>query len=206
MKEFILLPKHTYNSIKLQPTSINEKRSQDVNRTHTKGKNKNRWGTTVPPPTQPIPLRQITVPEKRNNGGDDNRSYNVNTHTTVNDRLTFHFQSMKLGKAQILLKHFKNNLNYKWDHEGDIHSPNNNRNILDIIHDFLNEKKTLPTTDLDYYKYVVYSSNIPLSLIKNKSLKKSLEMEKYNTPNRVGGKLLNKKVKQYKHHTNWNSY
>ena len=205
MKEFILLPKHTYDSIKqVSSSSSSEKRSDVVNSIQPKGQNKNAFKTTVPPP--PIPLRQIPIPEKHNNDSEnDNRSYKVNTHTSVNDILSFRFEEEKLKKAQILLNYFKNNLNYKWDRKGDIHSPNNNRNILDIITDFLNEKKSLANSDITYYKYIVYTSNMPLSLINNKSLKKSLETTKRTKSTRVGGKLL-KKIKRYNHHTNWKTY
>ena len=81
MKEFILLPKHTYDSIKQDPPPTSEKRSRVVNPSPVKEENKNIWKTTVPPP---IPLRQ-------NNSENDNRTYKVNTHTSVNDMLPFHF-------------------------------------------------------------------------------------------------------------------
>ena len=71
-------------------------------------------------------------------------------------------------------------------------------NFIDIANTFLNIKQRVDEEDLDIYKHLINSLNIPKSLIKNKNILKIIENNGIQLP--LGGyikirKRLNKKPK-----------
>ena len=51
-----------------------------------------------------------------------------------------------------------------------ISPPNTNKNVIDIINDFLNANVKTEDVDLDLYKYLINNLNIPTTLIKYKMI------------------------------------
>ena len=194
MKEFILIPKNMFEML--------SKKNNNITHTNTKINNKRKkenltrvWKTHLPPPS--IPLNQTHIPDQ--NRIDINNRDNKNNkppHTSLTDRLILHFHnSSKLSSVKLLLNYFKNII----DEDSNIISPpNTHMNFIDIANTFLNIKQRVDEEDLDIYKHLINSLNIPKSLIKNKNILKIIENDGIQLP--LGGyikirKRLNKKPK-----------
>ena len=152
MKELILIPKYIYEQLKNTGTKETPKEK--------KQKLKTAWKTQVPP----IPLRSINTEHIINNDKQINTK-----EIPLSDKIAIHFKNPKLTKAKQLLKYFENKSGYRWDNDGNIQD--HDKNIIDIINDFLNVRTILDDDTMQYYKYLIYNLNIPLELIQNKYLK-----------------------------------
>ena len=63
------------------------------------------------------------------------------------------------------------------DEDGNIISPpNTDKNIIDIANNILNINQNIDEDDLNLYKYLINTLNIPKSLIKNKIYYRKLEI------------------------------
>ena len=72
----------------------------------------------------------------------------------------------------MLLNYLKNII----DEDGNIISPpNTDKNIIDIANNFLNINQNIDEDDLDLYKYLINTLNIPKPLIKNRNILKIIE-------------------------------
>ena len=110
-------------------------------------------------------------------------------HPSLTDKLILHFpNNNKLSKVKLLLNYFKNII----DEDGNIISPpNTDKNIIDIANNFLNINQNIDEDDLDLYKYLINTLNIPKSLIKNRNILKIIGNNDIKLP--LGGFIKVKK-------------
>ena len=95
----------------------------------------------------------------------------------------------KLSKVKLLLNYFKNII----DKDSNIISPpNTDKNIIDIANKFLNINQNIDEDDLDLYKYLINTLNIPKSLIKNRNTLKIIGNTDIKSP--LGGFIKVKKI------------
>ena len=190
MKEFYLVPKHLYDAMK-STTTVKKKGSDIIkgripNSSTTNIKRRipkigEQWQTKIPPP----PLRnQITLNSIK--GTDTNDKPNIYTH------LSLRMSGKELQRATLILKHFDKSNDMKWDEYGDLYSPINGYNIIDIIHDLIYHEKISNIDKLNDFKYIITSSALPIHYIKNKFIKEHLS-EQVNI--KTGGSIPKKKAK-----------
>ena len=148
------------------------------------------WKTHLPPPS--IPLTQIHIPDqnKISISNRDNKS-NKLPHLSITDKLILHFpNNNKLSKVKLLLNYFKNII----DEDGNIISPpNTDKNIIDIANTFVNINQNIDEDNLDLYKYLINTLNIPKYLIKNGNILKIIGNNDIKLP--LGGFIKKKKNK-----------
>ena len=161
MKEFYLIPKHTY----------------DV---ENKKDNKNmsvEWKTNVPPPVRKLspPSNQSLVPLRKIEYEDVHEQ-----NPPISDLLPIVFKKINLPQARSILNYFAKSTNIKWDVNGDLLYPLQKGNIIEIIQLFLSKKNTFSSDEISDIKYIVNSSNIPLWLINNPHLKKHANNDDYD--------------------------
>ena len=160
----------------------------------------------MPPPK--ISLTQLhTIYQNKPNINDV--SSKKPSNTSFKDRLMLHFPNeRKLKKVKLLLEYFKNII----DDNGNIVSPPNiNRNFLDVSSVFLNVRTPIHNDeDLDLYRLLINTLNIPKSLIKNKHILKQIEPDTKSS--HIGGLLnINNSIRKPKKKNNnilktWNIY
>ena len=171
MKEFILIPKNMFEMLSKKTNNIIHINTKVNNNNNKRKKEKltNMWKTHLPPPS--IPLTQTHIPDqnKISINNRDNKS-NKLPHPSITDKLILHFpNNNKLSKVKLLLNYFENMM----DEDGNIISPpNTDKNIIDIANTFLNINQNIDEDDLDLYKYLINTLNIPKSLIKNRNILK----------------------------------
>ena len=146
------------------------------------------WKTHLPPPS--IPLTQTHIPDQ-NKISINNRDNKTNKlpHPSITDKLILHVSNnIKLNKVKLLLNYFKNII----DDDGNIISPpNTDKNIIDIANTFLNINQNIGEDNLDLYKYLINTLNIPKSLIKNRNILKIIGNDDIKLP--LGGFIKIKK-------------
>ena len=178
MKEFILIPKNMFGMLSKKNNNIIHINTK-VNNKRKKEKLTNMWKTHLPPPS--IPLTQIHIPDqnKISINNRDNKS-NKLPQLSITDKLMLHFpNNNKLSKVKLLFNYFKNII----DEDGNIISPRNtDKNIVDIANTFLNINQNNDEDDLDLYKYLINTLDIPKSLIKNRNILKIIGNDDIKLP------------------------
>ena len=137
------------------------------------------WKTHLPPPSIPFTQTHIPGQNKISINNRDNKS-NKLPHPSITDKLIVHFpNNNKLSKVKLLLNYFKDII----DEDGNIISPSNtDKNIIDIANTFLNINQNIDEDDLDLYKYLINTLNIPKSLIKNRNILKIIGNDDIKLP------------------------
>ena len=122
-------------------------------------------------PTPSIPLTQTHIPDQ-NKISINNRENKSNDlpYPSLTNKLILHFpNNNKLSKVKLLLNYFENII----DEDGNIISPpNTDKNIIDIANKFLNINQNIDEGDLDLYKYLIKTLNIPKSVIRYRNILK----------------------------------
>lgn len=188
MKELYLIPKQSYermvSSLNVNP-KVNMKR---------KDKTKDiEWKTSLPPPSlqkhsrAEIPLKIINTP----------MDSSINQNPSLNELLPITFKDEDLSRAKLLLKRFESSGNFKWDNNGDLFSPFNKGNIIDIIKIWNDDKSLFSDRDVELYRYIISTTDIPMWMIKNPQLKKLLlakdvKKKKKKTKSRMGAGQMKK--------------
>ena len=200
MKEFYLVPKQIYDAMQ-SSTSKSSNKVKNIPRIS------NRWGTTLlPPPLQnKINLNQIKIPEV-------NKSYNKHHKSFLYDQLNVKFKPENLPHAKLILNFFDKSPDTQWDDFGDLFSPINGYNIIDIIHDFIFKIDINDMNKINDYRFLISSTNLPLHYIRNNPLRNTLsKSNQFQNLNIKHGKQPVKKVGggKYKLHSklqNWRIY
>ena len=184
MKELYLIPKHIYEIMQSGSNHGNDKPKN--NRTPQKGEH---WRTTLlPPPLQnKIHLNEVKIPDlyKSNNNKQHHKS-------SLQDQLNLRFKPENLPHAKLILKYFERSPDTQWDDYGDLFTPINGYNIIDIIHDFIFKIDIKDPLKINNYRFLVSTTNMPLHYIRNNPLKKSLSNDNQfhnlniKTPQKVG--------------------
>ena len=212
MKELYLVPKHIYevmnngNSIiKNTDGNNNSTIGEDTEMDHNQNKvitpkPGEKWRTRIlPPPVQnKIRLNEIAVPEK-----------NIKT-PPLYEHLNLRISNNEIGRARIILKHIEKSNKIFWDDYGDIYTPLNNYNIINIIYDFIYQVDIRDPKKLGDYRYIITITDIPLHMIKNKHILDFIRMNgRVNSPRKkkkkvgAGGVFLKKKSSGI---SNWKIY
>ena len=200
MKELFLVPKHLYEAM-------------HANRTKIKNKDEKikQWGTTMlPPPLQKkISLNTVKIPEISKVPVKHNLAYKP----SLSEQLNVKFKPENLPHARLILKHFEKSSNTQWDEYGDLFSPINGYNIIDIIHDFIFKSDIKDTLKVSDYRFLVSSTDFPIHYIRNNPLKNvltrssqfqniNIKTPKHLTKKKIGGG----KIKTYRKPSNWSIY
>ena len=165
--------KSNNNNHNISPTQIPAIKKTNMK----KSPNGEQWKTRIlPPPLQnSILLNEIKVPEKK--------TQNLSSTTSLYELLPLRIKkSSDLSRARVLLKHFEKNGNITWDSFGDIFSPINNYNIIDIINDLINKSDKIEKKRLDDYKHFISIANIPTWLIKNETILNAIKRDPPPSP------------------------
>ena len=169
MKELYLIPKHIYDVLNSSDTSKNvnialnilsKEKGNIENSTNEVGQ----WKTRIPPPPlqKPILLNEIKVPRKKT------------TKSKLHELLPLKIKTSTLPRARLLLKLFEKCNSIEWDINGDITSPINNYNIIDIIGELVEKKDNVEREELYIYNHLISIANIPSWLIKNEKVLESI--------------------------------
>ena len=161
-----------------------------------------RWQTKIPPPPFQItsnkrskipspPIQNQIRPSKRrleiqlpppppplHTSSNHKQVHNLNKNPNIYTQLSLRMTGKELQRATLILKHFDAGGDIKWNEYGDMYSPINGYNIIDIIHDLIYREEITNTNKLNDYKYIITSSSLPMHYIKNKFIKDNLI---YNT-------------------------
>ena len=173
MKEFYLIPKHQFqlmNSHKPTPTpsSGQVNLSPPTKPRHCKKSPEigEQWMTRViPPPLQKgIKMKGIR-PFKYD--GDSNH---IRKNPNILQELSTELQGKNLIRGKLLLKYIENSGQLEWDELGDIYRPMSGYNIIQFISNIVNGT-SLDDDQMDPYKLLILSSNIPFHHIKNQKLR-----------------------------------
>ena len=184
MKEFYLIPKNVYermNSKQNQYLGGNKDDPPVMKSTKNKKvKTKKEiqipltsFVTTIQPPIKPI-MKMNGI-----NGKEDSVAlktlsrpivYNDNK-PSLSNLINLSFPVNSRNNALALLKVFEGIPTMEWNENGDLIYPLNKYNIIDIIGSMVNTTKKVNASYLDDYRYLVSTSNIPIGLIKNNSLR-----------------------------------
>ena len=188
MKELYLIPKQGYERM-LSSLNTNSKVNTEV-----KDEKEIEWKTSIPPPTSSIrnprqsqiPLRVIKSPE----------DISLNRNPSLNELLPITFKEEDLSRAKLLLKHFEKSGSFRWDNSGDLFSPFNKGNVIDIIKTWNDNKSRFTDEEIQLYRYIISVTDIPIWMIKNSQLKKLLTAKdvtkKKVKKNRMGTGLTKK--------------
>lgn len=171
MKELYLIPKHTYEYMNKNTGVVKKENTKEEEEmklvSKVKNKSVKKWKTNIPPKiNKRVPLKTLKYTIKKNQRQEK---------PNLSEVLKLHFlnDSKQISQAQYILKYFMNNSDIIWDHNGDLFSPYNNYNIIDIIKHILS-KKRITGTQLNVYKYLITTSGIPIWAVTNENLQKIL--------------------------------
>ena len=132
-----------------------------------------------------IRLRALDVPNNYYDDTNDNNNNIINNNNNNNTStlkppldtlINLAFPMATRNNALALFRIFEKIPNMNWGENGDLLYPINNYNILDIIDNMISVKKVIPSIYLDDYKYLIQTTNFPMSLIKNTSLKEYISL------------------------------
>ena len=206
MKELYLIPKQGYERM-ISSLSIRNTNAK----ANTKIENKNKWKTTLPPPSlqnsspPAVPLRVIRTPE----------NISDNKNPSLNEILPVTFKGDDISRAKLLLKHFEKTGNITWDSNGDLFTPFNKGNIIDIINVFNSGRTKFTKAQILLYRYIVSATSLPLWMIKNSEIKKLISSKDIVNPvkKRKGAGCMKdfsvtkyKKINKIINNKNWKSY
>ena len=167
MREYYLVPKHTYRpnsedkrkkiegewKTQIPPSSTDNPRSTITHQRHggrLLKKKKQKKTTPV------IPLREL----------DYNYRSSVNqTNPSLSELLPFNFSKSKIPTVRSLLNHFERSNTLKWSQEGDLYHPINDVNILNLIHDMISNRSIFSENEINTMKYIIFITNTSLTLI-----------------------------------------
>ena len=155
-----------------------------------------RWHTIIPPPTPPRPALKIqNMYSNSNNNIIRKKKINPNIY----NRLNIKIGGKEMTRAKLILKHFENSEDVRWNEDGDLYSPINAYNIVDIIRDLVyktaNPKMSLQK--LADVKYIVNVSSLPLHYINNTIFLNYMNGEEEEEV-RKGGSTVENKMKKKK--------
>ena len=142
----------------------------------------------LPPPLQkPVYLKGVYY-------NRDEKSKNSN----IQQQLAMKFYGKNLSHARVLLNHLEKSGVVEWNEYGDISQPINGYNIIKFMEDVIVKDKINPNKVEDY-KFIIHSSNLPLSVIKNQELKDHLTQYPPST-------VISRKGKLFRQAPRWNSF
>lgn len=185
MKELYLIPKQTYERM---VSTLNN--NSKVN-TKRKEKKEIEWKTPLPPPPLQKHAREVIPLKVINTPGD----MSINQNPSLNELLPITFKEEDLPRAKLLLKRFETSGVFKWDNNGDLFSPFNKGNIIDIIKTWSDDKSLFSDSDVDVYRYIISTTDIPIWMIKNPQLKKMMlakDVKNKNKKNKMGAGRVKK--------------
>ena len=224
MKELYLIPKHLYGITK--PSSTVKKVRDDVkcgnvnNRVIKRAKlNKSklqkcttskrisgdrkrripkigeRWQTVIPPPSPPRPALKI---QNTNSNSNNNITRRKKINPNIHNMLNIKIGGKEMTRAKLILKHFENSGDVRWNEDGDLYSPINAYNIVDIIRDLV-YKTANPKMSLQKkadVKNLISVSSLPLHYINNTEFLKYMNRGEEEV--RKGGSTVRNKKKKKK--------
>ena len=165
MKEYYLIPKHLYDIINNQSSKTKPNKStQELNPGQI-------WQTRIPPPSL---QNKVNLNKIQNYQNQENNNKNPNIYS----QLSIRFPQKTLPLANQILRHFENTNDFKWDQYGDLFSPINNYNIVDIIDNIISHNNKIEDKYKETYKYIILSSNLPYHFINNDDIKTLLNPNK----------------------------
>ena len=131
------------------------------------------WQTRIlPPPLQNnVKLKQIKIPDKKDI-----------SNPSIHEVLNLKIKSNDISHARTLLRYFENSGIVTWNSHGDLYSPLNNYNIIDIIYDFIYKNPIYDNKKIEDYRYLISATNIPSWLIKNNTLMNKIKTESITLP------------------------
>ena len=112
--------------------------------------------------------------------------------------LNINISGKQLTRAKLILKHFENSEDVRWNEDGDLYSPINAYNIVDIIHDLVYKTTTPKMSDekLADVKNIVNVSSLPLHYINNTIFLNYMNGEEEEV--RKGGSTVENRMKKKK--------
>ena len=134
---------------------------------------------------------------------------------SLSDQLNAKFKPENLPHARLILKHFEKSSHTQWDEYGDLFSPINGYNIIDVIHDFIFKSDIKDSLKVNDYRFLVSSTDLPMHYIRNNPLKNTLtktsQFQNLNikTPKRASKKKVGgggRGCKPYHIRPTWNVY
>ena len=114
-----------------------------------------------------------------------------------------YFTESKSSYVNSVLHYLQKSNNIQRDEDGNLNSPFNEFNILEMIKDFVGKDK-VSNDNLQDYKYLIRTANIPVWMIKNKSLINQLQ-DVYKIK-KGAGKLCSQKRKDSYPNMTWVPY
>ena len=154
-----------------------------------------RWQTIIPPPTPPRPPLKI---QNMNNNNSNNNIHKKKINPNIYNMLNLKIIGKEMPRAKLILKHFENSEDVRWNEHGDLYSPINAYNVVDIIHDLVYKVGTdkIGSQKLDDMKYIVNASSLPLHYIKNTNFLKYVTGQEEEV--RKGGSTVENSKKKKK--------
>lgn len=110
--------------------------------------------------------------------------------------LDLKFPPTSVRYAKALLSLFKNKSHIKWDEMGNLITPIDGYNLVDMIKKMVQEKSLLELNELPFYKMLTTTASIPLELIKNNQVRGQL----------LGVPVKTKKKKNESGYASWQPY
>ena len=166
MKEFYLVPKSVYERIKVNNIGGTSTIPSQKGVTRLKT-----FITPIPPPPHPPKQKEKRSTKKHIRLKTlSHNIINIQENPNIEGLIQIHFGTNLRENALSLFKIMKNEGSLKWNEKGDLLSPINKYNILDILKDLLKNNVKLTEEQLADYHYLLSITNILPEYIKNRKI------------------------------------
>ena len=166
MREFCLVPKKKMDALYQSPDLVGGQRLKTVIPLTPQNKKKIKKKT--------VKKNSLPLPERKQAGVPD-----------LENLIDLQFPSSTNRYAKAFLNLFKNNNFITWNEMGDLKTPIQGFNIINMLKKLISDKSNIEINELPFYKIILSSVGSPYDFIKNVNAREQLMgIMKYQLPQR----------------------